>query len=165
MNEFEKYEIDGRQKLKTVFKNVNWEFTKGQFDPYDAYANYKNKTVIAEIKTRNYDLYEYPNCFIEVKKLNNLLSNEADEIIYVSHFSNNVTATWNLTNLTYEDYTPKMIWMNKTTAGGIIQKIEKEVIELNIVDADLRITTTGKKREYLTANMLKALELSKENRK
>lgn len=145
MNKYEQYEKVGREKLITVFPQTEWNFTNKALSTFDAYAKHKGKNIIAEIKTRNFSSYEYSTCFIELNKaVSNLTYNDVDSVLYVVHYKNDVTATWNLSKIDLDDLIASTRLMNQTTATDT-GKIHKEIYELQISDADVRITSTGKK--------------------
>lgn len=139
--DFIQYENDGRTKLTTVFPTLEWRFTRDEYAPFDAVTNKKNKTVIAEIKTREFSTTQYKTCYLEVDKLIRLNSCNADTVIYVVHYNNNKTCTWNLTDL--DEPTTTFAWMNEKTADGSQHKKWKEVIELELAKADIRYTSNG----------------------
>lgn len=145
MNKYEQYENAGREKLITVFPQTEWKFTNKTLSTFDAYARHKGKNIIAEIKTRNFSSYEYCTCFIELNKaVSNLTYNYVDSVLYVVHYKNDVTATWNLSKIDLDDLTASTRLMNQTTASDT-GKIHKEIYELKLSDADIRITSTGEK--------------------
>jgi len=115
---------------------------------FDAYGYFKGKVITAEIKCREHDINQFSNCFLEVKKYAELTNTVQwnEEIIYVAHYTNGYTATWNITPTANKKYEVENIEMNTTTAnntrGG---KKYKPCIILELSDADIRITSTGKK--------------------
>ena len=48
------FENEVREKLKTVFPTVNWEFTSNPMAVFDAYAHIDGKVLTAEIKCRQH---------------------------------------------------------------------------------------------------------------
>jgi len=88
------FENEVREKLKTVFPTVNWEFTSNPMAVFDAYAHIDGKVLTAEIKCRQHNIEQYDDCFLEIKKyaeLTNIVQwNE--QIIYVAHYTNGYTA-------------------------------------------------------------------------
>ncbi|WP_313235719.1 hypothetical protein [Sphingobacterium multivorum] len=145
MNKYEQYEKEGREKLISVFPETQWIFSYNTLSTFDAYAEHKGKKIIAEIKTRNFSSYAYDTCYIELDKaISNLTYNDVDSVLYVVHYTNDVTCTWNLSNIDLSDLTASTRLMNQTTAQDT-GKIHKEVYELKVNDADIRSTSTGKK--------------------
>ncbi|WP_185216303.1 hypothetical protein [Sphingobacterium mizutaii] len=144
--DFNDYENLGRRRLTMVFPTIDWSFTEDPNCSYDAYAQHNNKFVIAEIKNRNLNSFKYSTCFLELNKaISNLTYNDVDTVLYVVHYQDNITATWNLTNMNlFENYEVSSTKMNEKTAENT-GKIKKEVYELKLSDADLRQTATGKK--------------------
>lgn len=142
------YEDEGRKKLKTVFPKVNWEFTSNPMAVFDAYGHVDGKVITAEIKCRQHNIEQYNDCFLEIKKYaeltNTVQANE--QIIYVAHYTDGKTATWNITPALNKKYEVVNIKMNKSTAndtaGG---KKYKPCIVLPLADADIRFTDSGKK--------------------
>lgn len=159
-----KYELEGREKLLTVFPIINWQFAEDDMCPFDAFSIANGKTILVEIKTRDFPSYMHDDTFLEVDKvfrLNQEKSSENTQIIAVYHFSNNVTATWNLNKLNLKEEDGVMRWMNATTADKTT-KVLKKVYLLNFKDADVRDTNTGQKRsrfEPLTPSQARILNL------
>lgn len=163
-----KYEEEGRIKIQTVFPKIDWKFTTDDMASFDAYTQHKNKTIIAEIKTRQFPSYMHDDAYIEVDKVYRLFQeNGVDEVIAVYHFENNVTCTWNLSYLDLNEDDGVMRWVNATTADKT-EKVLKKVYLLQFDDADIRTTSTGQKRESrfepLTENQKRLLNLMKQNK-
>ena len=145
MHKNQEYELIGREKLKSVFPTVEWKFSNQQHSAFDALAYHKGKTFIAEIKTRRCSAFQFDTCFLEKDKLIAISSyKDVDTILYVVHYDNDITCTWNLTTMDFENVKESTCLMNART-GENLGKIHKEVYELNINDADIRITSTAKK--------------------
>lgn len=163
-----KYEEEGRKKLLTVFPTIDWRFTTDDMASFDAYARHKNKTVIAEIKTRQFPSFQHEDAYIEVDKVFRLFQvNGVNEVIAVYHFENDVTCTWNLTNLELNEDDGVYRWVNATTADKT-EKVLKKVFLLQFHDADIRTTSTSLKRENhfgeLTENQKRILALINQNK-
>lgn len=163
-----KYEEEGRKKLLKVFPTIDWKFSVDDMASFDAVARHKNKTIIAEIKTRQFPSYQHDDAFIEVDKVFRLFQEKGvDEVIAVYHFSNDVTCTWNLTNLDLNEDDGVYRWVNATTAEQT-EKVLKKVFLLQFSDADIRVTSTGAKRENhlgeLTENQKRILKLINQNK-
>ncbi|VTP97655.1 hypothetical protein [Sphingobacterium daejeonense] len=88
-----KFEEAGREKLLTVFPMVNWQFAEDDMCPFDAFSLENGKTILVEIKTRDFPSFQYEDAYLEVDKvfrLNQVKLTENTQIIAVYHFSNNV---------------------------------------------------------------------------
>lgn len=145
INEIEKI---GREKLKTTFPTIEWEFTEGLYDNFDAYYKRADSTVIAEIKTRNFDSTKYETTILEKHKVDALMSGkEPITAIYVVNFTDNITCTYNLNNIDWENQKTQTFKMNDSTVRYGQSKKEKEVYKLPLSMADVRFTNTGKKTE------------------
>ena len=163
-----KYEAEGRTKIQTVFPKIDWKFPTDDMSSFDAYAQHRSKTIIAEIKTRQFASSLHDDVYIEVDKVFRLFQvGEVDEVIAVYHFDNDVTCTWNLTNMTLNEEDAVLRLMNATTADKT-EKVLKKVFLLQFEDADIRTTSTGQKRESrfepLTENQKRLLNLLKQNK-
>jgi len=144
--DYKQYEDLGRKRLQMVFPTIDWKFREDPNSSFDAYAEHNNKLVIAEIKNRNLNSFKYSTCFLELNKaISNLKFNDVDTVLYVVHYQDNVTATWNLTNMNlFENYEVSEEKMNEKTAENT-GKVKKEIYHLNLTDADKRVTSTGLK--------------------
>lgn len=156
-------EQEGRDKLKLVFPSIKWSFASYS-DHYDAECiNRKNEKVIAEIKVRDVNSWEYPTAMLEQQKLNDLRKIPSDKMIYVCHYNDNITCTWNLSNIEFDKLQSNSYLIDKYTLAPS-NKVYKKVYYLPINQADIRITSTGKKgkieREY-TERELRIIEFLK----
>ncbi|WP_099369853.1 hypothetical protein [Sphingobacterium sp. 1.A.5] len=144
--DFTDYENLGRRRLSMVYPTINWSFTEDPNCSFDAYAQHNNRLILAEVKNRNFSSKIYKTCFLEVNKaVSNLSYPEVDTVLYVVHYSDNITCTWNLTKMDLgEDLQIVEEVMNEKTVhqNG---KVKKEIYHLNLSDADQRVTSTGLK--------------------
>ena len=144
--DFNDYENLGRRRLTMVYPKVNWSFTDDPNCSYDAYANYNNRLILAEVKNRNFSSKIYKTCFLELNKaISNLTYNDVDTVLYVVHYTDNITCTWNLTKMDFNEdlqLTEEEMNANTVHQNG---KDKKEIYHLSISDADQRVTSTGLK--------------------
>jgi len=144
----EKYVRNERYLGEKLFTQMGpgieeFSFTQGR-ECYDASIYMKNGTkIIGEIKVRDMVVDKYPDYFLEVQKLQNLIkkcnSVKYHKIYYINFFNNENPymkdfIVFDLTPRLWEWKTnpPKVenLWMNAATFKSRTQKMSKAVIRL-----------------------------------
>ncbi len=141
MSKIKEIENEGRFKLTTTFPNIEWKFTDYS-EVFDAETTKGNKKIIAEIKVRDFPHWQYATAILEAEKLEKLQDEKADTIIYVNHYTNGFTATWNLSKTDFNLIESNSFLCDKYTLAPS-NKVFKKMYYLPIKDADLRKTATG----------------------
>jgi len=153
--EFEKRERD----LATVlFTSLSWikeySFTSGPVFYDGIVTSIENTQAIFEIKCRDFDVYKYPNYFLELSKFQNLYKGSERtgyKLLYINFFKTDKENVWDyiVFNLSrrIEEWkingapATERILMNKKTFVSRQDKIYKETIRLSYEhDKDLKGT-------------------------
>lgn len=131
------------QLLNRIPTVKDYSFTSGHIC-YDCLINLKDgRTIIGEVKVRNFELGKYPDYILQVDKVVNLnkqaVTNHYDLIYYINFFKSSEPnrvdfIIFNLTERIKEwrSIRPevKKMWMNSETHLSTTNKTEKEVILL-----------------------------------
>lgn len=134
----------GRVKLTTAYPQIKWSFMTEESETHDAEALINGRHIVAEIKCREIGHYRYPDSIIEEYKLHQLQQHHDSTQVYIVHFNNNITATWNLSKIKWDVIKYEHIPMpyNSTLNQNVIYK---KVYKLPMLLADLRVTDSGLK--------------------
>ena len=138
--EYQIAEKKGRDKLKRDFINslteVKFEFTDDEYDHIDCFATAGTRTFAIEIKNRDIPMnrYEKKGYILEKIKYDALIDTYKTKgyiPLYRCYFQDG-QLTWDLTEI---DAIVEYMFCTKTTATNYGDKIEKEIINLDIKDS------------------------------
>lgn len=154
---FRGYEERGRKEYEKILRsyyhrsNLKFRWAEGQYDRWDVLTDVSSPTrqrdaveppmkrYIVEIKRRDYPWGEFEDWFLEVDKKNKILEAyektppdglPIDSAHYTCIYPNRYLATWDLTELNYDDLEEKERWMNSKTAKSRKKKEKKSVYML-----------------------------------
>lgn len=135
-------ELEGRIKALKAYPKAHFEFTKGQYAPFDAYVKSEDRPevikTIVEIKDRNIPSTEYYDAQLELHKVSKMVdiakSRGISNVIYMAHYTDNKTAIWDLKK--YVDTTPVTFYSPYQTVGDS-QMILKQMILLPLKEAKI----------------------------
>ena len=130
---FEECEIKGRINLLKALPNVEWTFSKGKYDCYDATMIGKNGLNLVEIKNRNVTSTTYDTAQFEVGKLHKMIEKKeqlgAYQMIFVAHYTDDITICWNLNEYVNN---PVVVYMSPYQTVSNNTLVEKNMILLPI---------------------------------
>ena len=130
---FEECEIKGRINLLKALPNVEWTFSKGKYDCYDATMIGKNGLNLVDIKNRNISMDTYDSAQFELGKLKNMISKQkelkANQLIFIAHYNDGYSVCWNLNKYVNN---PVVVYMSPYQTVSNNTLVEKNMILLPI---------------------------------
>lgn len=134
MNKFTQAENKGRKLMQSWLdwlNATNITFTEDQYSVVDCIFDFKDNTVVSEIKVRDKKFREYPTHYMEKIKYDNMLKymidNGGDLGLYINFFGDNWCYTYQLHKIAHIQTNTYNL---RKTTSGYQKPIPKEIIEI-----------------------------------